>query len=93
MSSAAVVDLARLLQETVPQAYYVGGIVRNSLLKRESGDIDLTLPPADVKPAALLLAKKLKAAVFEMDAQYGVWRLVTHKHKIQIDLTAYQGLI
>ncbi len=26
-----------------------------------------------------------------MDAQYGVWRLVTHKDKIQIDLTAYQG--
>ncbi|MCQ2410342.1 MAG: HD domain-containing protein [Elusimicrobiaceae bacterium] len=91
MSSAAAADLARLLQETVPQAYYVGGVVRNSLLKRESTDIDLTLPPADVKPAALLLAKKLKAAVFEMDAQYGVWRLVTHQGKIQLDLTAYQG--
>lgn len=91
MPKAARADLARVLADTVPQAYYVGGIVRSSLLKRESTDIDLTLPPADVKPAALALAKKLKAAAFEMDVEYGVWRLVTHKDKIQIDLTAYQG--
>lgn len=83
--------LARVLAQTVPQAYYVGGIVRSSLLKRPSTDIDLTLPPEDVKPAALALARKLNAAAFEMDAEYGVWRLVTHKDKIQIDLTAYQG--
>lgn len=91
MPKDARADLARVLADTVPQAYYVGGIVRSSLLKRASTDIDLTLPPADVKPAALALAKKLKAATFEMDAEYGVWRLVTHKNKIQIDLTAYQG--
>ena len=91
LNKSARVGLARVLQETVPQAYYVGGIVRSSLLKRYSTDIDLALPPADVKPAALALAKKLKAAAFEMDAEYGVWRLVTHQHKIQIDLTAYQG--
>ena len=90
-SPSRVSTLARGLADTVPQAYYVGGIVRSSLLKRQSTDIDLTLPPEDVKPAALALAKKLKAAVFEMDAEYGVWRLVTHKDKIQIDLTAYQG--
>jgi len=84
-------DLARVLCETVPSAHYVGGIVRSSLLKRESGDIDLALPPQDVKPAALALAKKLKGASFEMDAEFGVWRVVTHKEKIQIDLTAYQG--
>lgn len=83
--------LAQVLCDTVPQAYYVGGIVRSSLLKRPSSDIDLALPPQDVKPAALALAKKLKAAAFEMDAQYGVWRLVTHQDKIQIDLTAFQG--
>ena len=83
--------LAQVLCDTIPQAYYVGGIVRNSLLKRPSTDIDLALPAQDVKPAALALAKKLKAAAFEMDAQYGVWRLVTHQDKIQIDLTAFQG--
>lgn len=84
-------NLVRILQETVPQAYCVGGIVRSSLLKRDSTDIDLALPPQDVAPAAKALAKKLKAAVFEMDAEFGVWRLVSHREKIQIDLTAFQG--
>ena len=84
-------NLARVLQAAIPQGYYVGGIVRSSLLKRPSTDIDIALPPQDVKAAAQTLAKKLKAAVFEMDPELGVWRLVTHKEKIQIDLTAYQG--
>lgn len=83
--------LAQVLCEVIPHGYYVGGIVRNALLKRPSGDIDIALPKEDVKSAALTLAKKLKAAVFEMDAQFGVWRLVTRKHRVQIDLTAYQG--
>lgn len=91
MPKAAHADLARVLARVVPQAHYVGGIVRSSLLGRFSTDIDIALPPQDVKPAALALAKELKAAAFEMDAEYGVWRLVTHQDKIQIDLTAYQG--
>ncbi|MBP5403601.1 MAG: CCA tRNA nucleotidyltransferase [Elusimicrobiaceae bacterium] len=84
-------DLAHILAEVVPQGHYVGGIVRSSLLKKQSGDIDITLPANKVKPAALALAKRLKAATFEMDPELGVWRLVTHRQKIQIDLTAYQG--
>lgn len=84
-------DLAAILAEVVPNGHYVGGIVRSSLLKRPSGDIDITLPANEVKQAAQTLAKRLNAASFEMDPELGVWRLVTHKDKIQIDLTAYQG--
>ncbi len=84
-------NLADILAELVPNGYYVGGVVRNSLLKRSSGDIDIALPACEVKPAALALAKRLKAATFEMDPELGVWRLVTHQEKLQIDLTAYQG--
>ena len=84
-------QLAAILAEVVPQGHYVGGIVRSSLLKRQSSDIDITLPAADVKQAAQTLAKRLHAAAFEMDPELGVWRLVTHQDKIQIDLTAYQG--
>ena len=69
----------------------MGGIVRSSLLKKQSGDIDITLPAEEVKPTALALANALGAAAFEMDSELGVWRLVTRKHKLQIDLTAYQG--
>ena len=83
--------LADILRQTVPDAYYVGGAVRDSLLKKSSRDIDLALPKQRVKPAALALSKALKAAAFEMDAQFGVWRLVTRKENLQIDLTAFQG--
>lgn len=86
-----MLDLARVLREVIPQAHYVGGIVRNSLLRRQSSDIDITLPLSDVRRAAEELGRRLKAAVFEMDPELGVWRLVTHNGKIQIDLTAYQG--
>ncbi len=84
-------ELAQILAEVVPQGHFVGGIVRSSLLKRPSGDIDITLPASELKPAALALAKRLKAAAFEMDPELGVWRLVTHQDNLQIDLTAYQG--
>ncbi len=84
-------NLAHILAEVVPNGHYVGGIVRNALLKRPSGDIDITLPADEVKPAALGLAKRLNAAAFEIDRELGVWRLVTHQEKLQIDLTAYQG--
>ncbi len=65
--------------------------MRNSLLKRPSGDIDIALPAAHMRAAVSALAKTLKAAAFEMDPQLCVWRLVTHQDKIQIDLTAFQG--
>jgi poly(A) polymerase len=84
-------SLGKILREIIPHGYYVGGIVRSSLLKRQSGDIDIALPAADVKRAAYDLGARLHGAVFEMDAEMGVWRVVTHDDKIQIDLTAYQG--
>lgn len=83
--------LAAVFNDVVPDAYYVGGVVRSSLLKKYSTDIDLALPKDRVKPAALALGKKLGAAVFEMDAEFGVWRLVTRKENLQIDLSAFQG--
>lgn len=84
-------NLAGVLKELAPQAYYVGGAVRNSLLKRWSGDVDIALPKENVKAVALALGKKLNAAVFEMDPTFGVWRLVTRREGVQIDICAWQG--
>jgi len=86
-----LLNLAEILKEAVPQGYYVGGIIRSSLLKRPSSDIDIALPADQVKQVSALLAKRLHASVFEMDAEMGVWRLVTHAENIQLDLTAFQG--
>jgi len=75
----------------IKDAFYVGGCVRDGILKRPSADIDIALPGENIKAEALSLARKLDANVFEMDARFGVWRIITKKEKLQIDLTALQG--
>ena len=82
--------LASLIKNCAPEAYFVGGAVRDALLKRYCGDIDLAMPRELVKPCAVKLAAKLKASAFEMDPDFCVWR-VTAKSGLQIDLCAFVG--
>lgn len=83
-------NLAKIIQDAAPSAYYVGGAVRNSLLKKYSTDIDIALPKQDLVAAAQSLARKLKATAFEMDGEFGVWR-VSSKKGFQIDVCAIIG--
>ncbi|WP_428048304.1 CCA tRNA nucleotidyltransferase [Candidatus Proelusimicrobium excrementi] len=82
--------LASLIKNCAPEAYFVGGAVRDALMKRYCGDIDLAMPRELVKPCAVKLAAKLKASAFEMDPDFCVWR-VTAKSGLQIDLCAFVG--
>jgi poly(A) polymerase len=82
--------LQKIILDAAPQAYYVGGVLRDGLLRRFSADIDLALPRAEVKPAAYALARALKGAAFEMDSNFCVWR-VTAKDGLQLDLSALIG--
>ena len=82
--------LSALIKSCAPEAYFVGGAVRDAFLRRYSGDIDLALRRELVKPCALKLAAKLKASAFEMDPDFCVWR-VTAKNGLQIDLCAFAG--
>ena len=83
-------NLAKIIEACAPGAYYVGGAVRNSLLKKYSADIDIALPKQDLVLAAKTLARKLKATAFEMDAEFGVWRVACKKGP-QIDICAIIG--
>jgi uncharacterized domain HDIG len=83
-------NLAKIIQDTAPQAYYVGGAVRNSLLKKYSSDIDIALPKQDLFACSKRLAAKLKANAFEMDGEFGVWR-ISCKKGLQIDVCAIIG--
>ncbi len=85
-----MLNIRKTICEAAPQAFIVGGALRDSLLKRYSGDIDLALPREAVKPAALKLAKILRASAFEMDPDFCVWR-ITAKNGLQIDLCAFIG--
>ena len=83
-------NLAKIIRESVPDGYYVGGALRDALMRRYSCDIDLALPREEVKSCALNLAAKLKASAFEMDKEFCVWR-VSGKSGLQIDLCAFVG--
>lgn len=85
-----MINLGRIIKECVPDGYYVGGALRDALMRRYSSDIDLAMPREDVKPSALKLAAKLKAAAFEMDKEFCVWR-ISGKNGLQIDLCAFIG--
>lgn len=85
-----ITNLEDIIKSCAPDAYYVGGSVRDCFLKKYSCDIDLALPRAGIKEAAFKLGKILKASVFEMDPQFCVWRL-TSKNGLQIDLCAFFG--
>lgn len=83
-------NLSKLIAKTTPHAYFVGGVVRDSILKRYSGDIDLALPKEEVKLAAVKLAKAVNGTAFEMDPDFCVWR-ICNKKGLQIDLCAFVG--
>lgn len=83
-------NLANLLAEKAPNAYYVGGCLLDSFLGKYSGDVDLALPRKDVKQTAKNLGLALNASVFEMDPEFCVWRITT-KEGFQIDLSALEG--
>ena len=83
-------NLAKIIRDTAPMAYYVGGAVRNSLLKKYSNDIDIALPKQDLISCSKKLAAKLKASAFEMDGEFGVWR-ISCKKGLQIDVCAIIG--
>jgi poly(A) polymerase len=86
-----VCNLQEILAKNAPaQTYIVGGILRDSVMKRPCGDIDLALLRAHVKPFALKLARRLGASAFEMDPEFCVWR-VSRKDGLQIDLSAIVG--
>jgi len=83
-------NISKLICKTAPRAYYVGGVVRDAVLQRYSGDIDLALPKEDVKSSAFKLASALNGTAFEMDPAFCVWR-ICGKKGIQIDLCAFAG--
>ena len=89
-SDALLADLSRLAQEEGVSAALVGGAVRDMLLGREPADLDLVIegPPM---PFARRLARELKGAAVELDADWGIARVVLSGSGKVIDLAKLQG--
>ena len=71
-------------------AWLVGGAVRDRLLGRPTGDVDLALP-GDVEDAARRIARAARAAVFPLSDAFGAWRVTAREAGWQIDLSPLAG--
>lgn len=70
--------------------WIVGGAVRDAALGGEVKDLDLAVA-GDPKPIARAIAAELGDHAFELSAEFRTWRVVSHEHGWQVDLTALRG--
>lgn len=86
---SAALDAARAaLREQ--EAWVVGGAVRDRLMGREIGDIDIVLD-GDVKAAARRLAVAAGGPAFPLGEQFGAWRVIGPDRSWQVDLSPVRG--
>ena len=75
------------------EIYLVGGAVRDALLKRESHDLDFTLPKDSLKTAKKV-ANALQGAYYKMDEEHQVGRVILVEEdgkRMIMDFTAMLG--
>ena len=89
----ATMKLTSEITAVFPEAYLVGGAVRDAVLKRPFKDIDIAVPPsAGFRSGTQRLARALNAACFPLDEENQVWRLVTREAPVfQLDIAPFQG--
>lgn len=56
------------------EAWFVGGTIRDELLGRPTGDVDVVLT-GDARRAARAVAKRLGAPMFPLSEEFGTWRV------------------
>ena len=91
--TAGILESVRLfLRERTPQAYIVGGYLRDQLLGRETRDIDL-LVPAKALPLGRQLADHLGGSFVPLDEERGVARIVlkVEGEPYLVDLSRMRG--
>jgi putative nucleotidyltransferase with HDIG domain len=70
--------------------WIVGGAVRDAALGREVADLDLAVA-GDPGAVARAVAAELGEHAFELSAEFGTWRVVSHRRGWQVDATALRG--
>jgi poly(A) polymerase len=72
------------------RAWLVGGAVRDRLLGRRTGDLDVVLD-GEPREAARALARTARAAAFSLSEDYGGWRVVARDGAWQVDFERLRG--
>jgi putative nucleotidyltransferase with HDIG domain len=90
LDAAPIAVVAREALSGAEGAWIVGGAVRDATLGREVVDLDLAVA-GDPGAAAKQVGAALREHAFELSAEFGTWRVVSHSRGWQIDLTALRG--
>ena len=72
------------------RAWVVGGAVRDRLLERPTGDLDLAVD-GDPRAIARRLAAAVRGPVFELSDAFGAWRVIAPDRSWQADLMPLRG--
>ncbi|OEH85992.1 hypothetical protein BHU72_14905 [Desulfuribacillus stibiiarsenatis] len=76
--------------QIVQSTYLVGGFVRDLLLGRYSSDVDF-LVFGDTQEIARKFADHIQASFITLDEEHHVYRIVSKKYNIQIDMVGPKG--
>jgi putative nucleotidyltransferase with HDIG domain len=83
-------DPIETLAGITPEAWLVGGALRDRLLERSTTDYDVATID-DPKRVARALARSAPGHAFSLSGGFGAWRVVAHDHSWQVDLLPVSG--
>ncbi len=88
--ASTLVGAARNALSGEEGVWIVGGAVRDAALGKDIADLDLATA-GDPGAAAKAVGAALDEHAFELSAEFGTWRVVSHDRGWQVDLTALRG--
>ncbi|HEY1711281.1 MAG TPA: HD domain-containing protein [Solirubrobacteraceae bacterium] len=83
-------DPVAVLAEIVPDAWLVGGTVRDRVLGRETADFDVATA-GSAGDVARALGRAAGGFAFELSETFGAWRIVAHDRTWQVDMLPLNG--
>jgi poly(A) polymerase len=90
LEASPLVGLARRALAGEPEAWIVGGAIRDAALGRAVTDLDLAVR-GDPEAAARAVARAGDGHAFELSAEFATWRAVARDRAWQLDATALRG--
>jgi poly(A) polymerase len=73
------------------RAWLVGGALRDRLLGRTTGDLDVIVDGDPAQAADAVARAAGRAACFALSEDFGAWRVVARDHSWQVDVEALRG--
>ncbi len=72
------------------RAWLVGGVVRDAILGRPLGDVDVVVE-GDPRAAARAIAREVGGPAFPLSEEFGAWRAIDRERGFSCDVSPLQG--